>query len=82
MEKREAHVTVMIGHYLPGPQVEFFHKEVSHDALHLAEAGGESCGLISEGFNEAGLVFLPEQSQNEGLLARLDDFMGSIHQDA
>lgn len=67
---------------LPRPQEEFLDKKVPHDALHLAEAGGESRGFIGEGFNEPGLVLLPEQPQDEGLLTRLDDFMSSIHQDA
>ena len=67
---------------IPGPQVELLDEEVPHHTLHLAEARGEGRGLVSEGFNEAGLVLLSEQTQDEGLLTRLNDFMSTIHQDA
>lgn len=66
----------------PGPQVELLDKEVPHHTLHLAETRGEGRGLVGEGFNEAGLVLLSEQAEDEGLLTRLNDFMGTIHQDA
>lgn len=66
---------------VPGPEVQLLDKEVPHHALHLAETRGEGCGLVSEGFNEARLVLLPEQTQNEGLLTGLDDLMSAIHQD-
>ena len=67
---------------IPGPQVELLDEEVSHHSLHLAESGGEGRGLVSERFNEAGLVLLSEQTEDEGLLTRLDDCMSTIHQDA
>lgn len=69
------------GFIVPGPQVELLDKKVPHDTFNLAEAGGEGCGLISEGFDETSFVFLSEQTKDESLLARLNDFMSSIHQD-
>lgn len=66
----------------PGPQVELPDEQVPHHTLHLAEARGEGHGLVSEGFDEARLVLLSEQTKDEGLLTRLDDFVGAIHQDA
>lgn len=73
---------MLSGLIIPGPQVELLNKEVSHYTLHLAEARGESRGLVSEGLNEARLILLSEQTQDEGLLARLNNFMGTIHQNA
>lgn len=67
---------------IPGPQVELLDEEVPHHSLHLAEARGEGRGLVSESFNEARLVLLSEQTEDEGLLTRLNDFMSTIHQDA
>lgn len=80
--ERNDETPVFVCFNLPGPQVELLDKEVPHHTLHLAETRGESCGLVSEGLNEARLVLLSEQTKDEGLLARLDDFMGTIHQDA
>lgn len=67
---------------IPGPQVELLDEEVPHHTLHLAETRGEGRGLVSEGFDEACLVLLSEQTKDEGLLTRLNDFMSTIHQDA
>lgn len=70
------------GHFtVPGPQVQLLDKEIPHHALHLAETRGEGCGLISEGFNEARLVFLSEQTEDEGLLTGLNDLVSTIHKD-
>lgn len=67
---------------IPGPKVELLDEEVSHNALHLAEAGGEGRGLVGEGLYEARLILLSEETEDEGLLTRLNDFMSTIHQDA
>lgn len=75
-EKGLQHSTV------PGPEIELLDKEIPHHSLHLAETGGEGCGLVSEGLDEARLVLLPEQTENEGLLTGLNDFMSAIHKDA
>lgn len=75
-EKGTQHSTI------PGPEVELLDKEIPHHTLHLAETGGEGCGLVSEGLDEARLVLLPEQTENEGLLTGLNDFMSAIHKDA
>lgn len=75
-EKGPQHSTI------PGPEVELLDKEIPHHTLHLAETGGEGCGLVSEGLDEARLVLLPEQTENEGLLTGLNDFMSAIHKDA
>lgn len=67
---------------VPGPQVKLLDKQVPHDPLHLAETRAEGSGLVSEGFDEAGLILLPEQTKDERLLTRLHDLMSPIHQDA
>ncbi len=67
---------------IPRPQVELLDEEVPHHTLHLTEAGGEGRGLVGEGLNEACLVLLSEQTKDEGLLTRLNDFMSTVHQDA
>ena len=61
-------VCVVIG-IPPGPEEELLDEEVPHDPLHLAEPRGEGGGLVGEGLDEARLVLLPEQTQDEGLLA-------------
>lgn len=66
---------------LPGPEVQLLDEQIPHHALHLAETRGEGRGLVSEGFNEACLVLLPKQTEDEGLLTGLDDLMSAIHQD-
>lgn len=67
---------------VPGPEVELFDKEVPHHTLHLAEARGEGRGLVSEGFDEACLVLLSEQTKDERFLTRLNYFMSTVHKDA
>lgn len=67
---------------MPRPQIKFLDKEVPHHTFHLAESKRECRGFVCESFNEACLVLLSEQTKNEGLLTRLNDFMSTIHQDA
>lgn len=66
----------------PGPQVELPDEEVSHHSLHVAEASVKGHGIVCEGFDEATLVLLAKEAQDEGFLTRLDYFVSSIHQDA
>ena len=65
----------------PRPEVEVPDEQVPHDTIDFAEAGREGDRRSREGLDEAGLVLLPVESQNERFLARFHCSVGSPNQD-
>ena len=51
------------------------HKQVLHHTRHLTEALGEAEGTAGKRLNEARLVFLTIQTNNECFLTALQDFV-------
>lgn len=68
--------------FIPRPEKELLHKEISHNTLDLTEACRKGSGLVCEGFDEAGLILLAVKPQDKGLLTRLNDLMGTVNQDS
>lgn len=67
---------------LPRPQVEIPHKKVPHHSFHMTKTSVKSNSVVCESFDEAMLVLLAEETQDEGFLAGLDDPVCSVHEDA
>lgn len=68
--------------FIPRPEKELLHKEISHNSLDLAEARREGSGLVCEGFDEAGLILLAVKPQDKGFLTGLNDLMGTVNKDS
>lgn len=66
----------------PWPQVELLHKKAPHHSFHMTKASVKGNSIVGESFDEAPLVFLAEETQDEGFLAGLNDLVCSVHEDA
>lgn len=66
----------------PWPQVELLHEKVPHYSFHVTKASVKGNSVVGESFDEAAFVFLAEEAQNEGFLARFNDPVCSVHEDA
>lgn len=68
--------------YLPWPQIQLLYEKISHYSFHVTKAGVKGYGVVCESFNKTTFVFLSKEAQDEGFLARFDDSVSSVHQNA